>query len=235
MGCQTPCMTRLESKSSAPLACFFVSVQTINKTPEHIGVRRVANILNKHTIRYDCSEPPDHSFMRVVFVFSRIKQKKGVRQMKKLLTLTAVGAILTAPAMAVQKCVQFPTSLSSCNIRDSGGSFSIEMSISCSAAGISMKAIALCASASVDKGGTVSAGLVANTIDAESVAYGRYCWCKLVQPVESKWVLASSSQRSDFSSCSYDCAGICTNAMQGNDKYAELNIWPIMLENLLVD
>ena len=153
--------------------------------------------------------------------------------MKKLLTLTAAGALLTVPAIAVQKCVQLPTKGSGCSF--SSSSFSIEIPISCSAAGISMKAIALCASASVDKGGTVSAGLVANTIDAESVAYGRYCWCKLVQPVESKWVLASSSQRSDFSSCSYDCAGICTNAMQGNDKYAELNIWPIMLENLLVD
>ena len=31
------------------------------KTPDVLRVRRVANILNKHTIRIDCSEPPDHS------------------------------------------------------------------------------------------------------------------------------------------------------------------------------
>ena len=65
MGCQNPCIKRLESKSGTPVACFFVRCQTINKTPEHIGVRRVANILNKHTILDDCSEPPDH------FVYAR--------------------------------------------------------------------------------------------------------------------------------------------------------------------
>ena len=189
--------------------------------------------MNKHTIRYDCSEPPDHSFMRVVFVFSRIKQKKGVRQMKKLLTLTAVGAMLAAPAMAAQKCVQLPTKGSDCSF--SRSSFSIEIPISCSAAGISMKAIALCASAYADKGGTVSAGLVANTIDGEAMSYGPYyCWCKLVQPVESRWVLASSTSNDDFDSCSYLCSQKCAEAMWA-PKDVELDIWPIMLENLLVD
>ena len=34
-------------------------VVSIKKTPD-ICVRRAANILNKHTILSDCSEPPDH-------------------------------------------------------------------------------------------------------------------------------------------------------------------------------
>ena len=153
--------------------------------------------------------------------------------MKKLLTLTAVGAMLAAPAMAAQKCVQLPTKGSDCSF--SRSSFSIEIPISCSAAGISMKAIALCASAYADKGGTVSAGLVANTIDGEAMSYGPYyCWCKLVQPVESRWVLASSTSNDDFDSCSYLCSQKCAEAMWA-PKDVELDIWPIMLENLLVD
>ena len=39
----------------------FYAVLCVNEvTPDLFVVRRAVNILNKHTIRIDCSEPPGH-------------------------------------------------------------------------------------------------------------------------------------------------------------------------------
>ena len=47
----------------------FYAVLCVNEiTPDLFVVRRAVNILNKHTIRIDCSEPPGHLSFMVVFV-----------------------------------------------------------------------------------------------------------------------------------------------------------------------
>ena len=60
MGCRNPCTKRLGNEIPRLLACFLCPNEKY-QTPDSIyGVRRDANILNKHTILCDCFEPPDH-------------------------------------------------------------------------------------------------------------------------------------------------------------------------------
>jgi hypothetical protein len=58
MGCQNPYTKRLGKKFPRRWAYFLYPDE--DKSPDRSQVRRVANILNKHTILSDCSEPPDH-------------------------------------------------------------------------------------------------------------------------------------------------------------------------------
>ena len=79
MGCRNPyCMhSRNKSRNWANGVHFCVSfVDEIIKTPEPYWVRRVANILNKHTIHTDCFEPPDHSNLFGGFCFFANKTKE---------------------------------------------------------------------------------------------------------------------------------------------------------------
>jgi len=55
MGRQNPYTKRLEQ--TRRMACFLLQ---LNFSPDLFVVRRDANILNKHAILCDCSEPPGH-------------------------------------------------------------------------------------------------------------------------------------------------------------------------------
>ena len=63
------------------MAYFLCVVMCVDEmTPDLFVVRRAVNILNKHTIRIDCLQPPGHlCFVMVVFVLYARKTdaKKG--------------------------------------------------------------------------------------------------------------------------------------------------------------
>ena len=141
----------------------------------------------------------------VVFVFSR-KTMKGVEQMKKLLTLTAVGVILTAPAIAVQKCVALDSSTTTCTSTSAYGNADWSATCTTNGTSVPIKGIAMCSNQKTDaRYGTSDAITTVSTVaDTSNVN----CWCKMVEPAVSSWVflVADSSAGSCVIRCSLYCA-----------------------------
>ena len=162
---------------------------------------------NKHTIPYNCFEPPDHPFY-VWFCF--FLKQKGDKTMKKILTLTAVGAILTVPAMAVVQCVGLAAGT---ECRPSSDDSKIGWRATCNyntSNEISVKGIGICAQAQGYGQFDVLSDeefFVVST-DATSVNLTT-CWCRALTPFLSKWVLATTYPSS------LNCAKYCGQACGG--------------------
>ena len=173
------------------------------KTPD-INVRGAVNILNKQHNSNNCFEPPDHSFYARGFVFSR-RTKKGVKQMKKLLTLTATYAILTAPAMAVQKCVALDPNATICpsvGVAKHGGVNWQGLCYPGTGGRLSIEGLGVCS----DDDPTADSGDIIDDLYVISGA-GSNCWCRIISPAISSWVNVSSYGTAE--SCVYDCAQSC--------------------------
>ena len=143
----------------------------------------------------------------VVFVFSRIKQKKGVRQMKKLLTLTALGAILAAPVHAVQKCVALDASSTTCTSTPTAGNADWSATCTTNGTSVPIKGIAMCSNQKADA--TYGTSDAITTISSATDTTNLYCWCKMVEPAVSSWVFISpyTSAGDCARACSVGCAG----------------------------
>ena len=111
--------------------------------------------------------------------------------MKKLLTLTAVGALLAAPAMAVQKCVNL----------DAGDYGDREEDLYdrpdwfvsyVDYGGPVVRGIGICSS-DYNEPGTFSSRLDKLTFDGDNLENNKYCWCKMLSPAVSSWVFSSKS------------------------------------------
>ena len=127
--------------------------------------------------------------------------------MKKLLTLTAVGAILTAPASAVQKCVAFDTTTPEFIVQESYGSYDWTGDLE----NMTIYGVAACGFDSVsDDGSSISTSVQASAIDIED---NTYCWCRMISPAISKWVYNDTEGYFDSAiECSLSCAYACTVA-----------------------
>ena len=125
--------------------------------------------------------------------------------MKKLLTLTAVGVILAAPAMAAQKCVALDPSTTTCTSTQAYGN--ADWSARCTTNGISVpiKGIAMCSNQAADAqyGTSDAITTVSSTTDTTNVN----CWCKMVEPAVSSWVFIAASQSAG--NCAYYCSRHC--------------------------
>ncbi|MBE6460029.1 MAG: hypothetical protein E7009_03545 [Alphaproteobacteria bacterium] len=139
--------------------------------------------------------------------------------MKKLLTLTAVGAILTAPATAVQKCVTLDSS-KKCTRHEtnSEGYYKVNQNLTCYGTNneeVEVTVISAC----VDTGSTYAQGAALDNIERiDSLdAYGNdRCWCKMVSPAVSKWVYIDGDE--DFEWCAKSCTNTCA-AQMANTSY----------------
>ena len=151
----------------------------------------------------------------VVFVFSRIKQKKGVRQMKKLLTLTALGAILAAPVHAVQKCVALDASSTTCTSTPTAGNADWSATCTTNGTSVPIKGIAMCSNQKADAqyGTSDAITTVSSTTDTDNI----YCWCKMVEPAVSSWVY--NDTYTSAGSCEYACSIFCANYVQSVSKF----------------
>ena len=163
--------------------------------------------MNKHTIHKIVSNLLTTRIYSVVFVFSRIKQKKGVEQMKKLLTLTAVGAILAAPAIAVQKCVALDPSTTTCTSTPASGNADWSATCTTNGTSVPINGIAMCSNQKADaiNGTSDAITTVSSTTDTTNFN----CWCKMVEPAVSSWVFIGTFTSASIcaDSCSSNCAG----------------------------
>lgn len=150
----------------------------------------------------------------VVFVFSRIKQKKGVEQMKKLLILTAVGAILATPAMAVQQCVALTTS-STC-ASSTGWDYYTRFSGICGTKSTVVQGVALCTSA----GNTMTTFTTTNQLEFGTYAgANKVCWCRVIKPFVAYWTRAYNHTNED--ECLKGCANKCATLMKSNSSFRQ--------------
>ncbi|MBQ3039735.1 MAG: hypothetical protein IJD41_04225 [Alphaproteobacteria bacterium] len=131
--------------------------------------------------------------------------------MKKLLTLTVVGAILAAPAMAAYKCAPnwglpyFSKTLT--------GGYSGPMSdfsITYDANGTDMfimRASAQCSSRAPDF--STSSGMLG--WGALPLSAGTYCWCRIISPAISKWIpIADTTKFATAAACGTGCTSACS-------------------------
>ncbi len=146
--------------------------------------------------------------------------------MKKLLTLTAVCAVLTAPAIGVHKCVYTPTmdNWDVCTGGNDGiGDGKAGWHVECN--GIQYRGIATFSTSDV--------GDVAESIDSATAKPSEvYCYCKMIYPVLSKWIKVGSGFPTKtisgdiyntyiISSMNDDCSSWCVNYGYDGEGYAE--------------
>ena len=136
--------------------------------------------------------------------------------MKKLLTLTAVGAILSAPAIAVQKCVALGGDIS-CTSSYSSYLGKANWEATCTSNGVSVpiKGIAACSQeAGLDVGYTKFDDESNTDVELLPTVYSnsnynnKECWCKIISPAISRWVYTGRTY-ADVADCLYNCAKDC--------------------------
>ena len=130
--------------------------------------------------------------------------------MKKLLFLTAVGALLTAPAIAAQKCVVLDSNAEAISVdyklRGTDWSVSFE--------NVTVKGVAFCS----------SKACTADSISQKvSFGYSDFsnrcnCWCRMTSPAVSQWVWSGeqcpASGVGGGVNCMASCAAMCASSFQ---------------------
>ncbi|MBR2393107.1 MAG: hypothetical protein IKB05_01300 [Alphaproteobacteria bacterium] len=126
--------------------------------------------------------------------------------MKKLLTITAIGAILATPATAVQKCVALDASSTTCTSTPTAGNADWSATCTTNGTSVPIKGIAMCSNQKADA--TYGTSDAITTVSDSSDTTNKYCWCKMVEPAVSSWVYLGAVSSASFCvySCSYSCA-----------------------------
>lgn len=129
-------------------------------------------------------------------------------------------AILASTAChAAQKCVKL-TSSSICtddyNYWDNGNNLTAQGGQSdwgTTCGGVPVHGVSLCGSV----GGTVGRSVDSVTVSG-GIADNKYCYCKMVQPVVSRWVYAKQHSGGDGGAgdCHYWCANVCASMIITN-------------------
>ena len=138
--------------------------------------------------------------------------------MKKLLTLTALGAILTAPATAVQKCVALDSSTTTCTNIEAESLYR-GWKLTCTTNGIT---VPIEGTSSCSK--TLTTTTVGTIKDDLKIKYTEndtneiYCWCQMIRPLASSWVFAHKYS-SVGGGCMGGCAQKCAETFSGNATF----------------
>lgn len=134
--------------------------------------------------------------------------------MKKLLTLTAVGTLLTAPASAVQKCVALDLDTTQCTA-SYASNHSTEWSVDCTTDGVSVPITGI---ATCSRTAGSEEGEFVDTVEMPGSTGEWYCWCKMISPAVSPWVYYSSMS---YSFCWQKCAYYCAQRTAGTYWFRE--------------
>ena len=124
--------------------------------------------------------------------------------MKKLLILTAVGAILATPAVAVYKCVALDFDASALE----GGYFTAALWYA-TFPNYTINGVSRCASNTGTQGDTLTSISTSGT--------AKYCWCKTTNPLGSKWAYLFEAY--DAEECADYCHSECGTRMTDSDDY----------------
>ena len=135
--------------------------------------------------------------------------------MKKLLTLTAVGAILAVPASAVQKCVALDSSTTTCTSTMTYGKADWSATCTTNGTSVPIKGIAMCSNQAADAqyGTSDAITTVSSTTDTTNVN----CWCKMVEPAVSSWVFIYVYTSASY--CARDCSDYCAYRARSDSEF----------------
>ncbi len=131
--------------------------------------------------------------------------------MKKLFTITAIGVILTSPAMAVQKCVALDSSTTTCTSTSSSGDADWSATCTTNDTSVPIKGIAMCSNQAADAQYGTSDAIT--TVLGATDTTNLNCWCKMVEPAVSSWVFLSAHTSASLCAklCSAHCASHARN------------------------
>lgn len=175
-----------------------------------------ASAQNKHTIPYNCFEPPGHSNLFGGFLFVKKIKEKGA--MKSFLLVIVLGVVLSGPVFAVVQCVAL-NQYTTCDLESYTlgiGSLS-DIDLVCTTNGVetNVKLISVGSSATVSS----TVGTLVDDVNVERTTLTNlYCYCKMVYPVvSSKWVYAGKGGAGG-----YDCNWTCGTALLNDASFRQV-------------
>ena len=114
-----------------------------------------------------------------------------------------------APASTVTKCVKL-TSSTTCP--DYSGEYG-QSNWSATCDGVPIQGVTFCGS---QDGGSIGATTDAVTTSSTSTD-NKYCWCKMVSPAVSRWILSSAGMSVGY--CANACANLCASLAANNTSF----------------
>ena len=142
--------------------------------------------------------------------------------MKKIFALSAIIAVISAPAIAVQKCVAL-NSRTTCSIATANAGY-YEWSLNCITAKTSVvvSGVGVCSHVQGRKMGEVLSSLGSTELGTNTnpnvciQGDAKYCWCRMVSPAVSQWVHYAVGYPTE-AACMYNCTNDCANAIISDD------------------
>ena len=126
--------------------------------------------------------------------------------MKRSIFILLGMGILTGGAHAVQKCVALDASTTTCTSTPANGNADWSATCTTNGTSVPIKGIAMCSNQAADAqyGTSDAIKTVSGTTDTTNVN----CWCKMVEPAVSSWVLIYTYTSAGYCAfnCSYNCA-----------------------------
>ncbi|MBR2393155.1 MAG: hypothetical protein IKB05_01550 [Alphaproteobacteria bacterium] len=135
--------------------------------------------------------------------------------MKKLFTITAIGAMLAAPAIAVQKCVALDSSTTTCRSTVRSGKADWSATCTTNDTSVPIKGIAMCSNEKADAQYGTSDAIT--TVSSATDTTNIYCWCKMVEPAVSSWVFLNTA--TSAGNCAHGCSTNCGTAARNLSSF----------------
>lgn len=135
--------------------------------------------------------------------------------MKKILTLAALGAILTVPAMAVVQCVGLDASTTTCTSTLLDGKADWSATCTTNGTSIPIKGIAMCSNQKADAEYGTSDAIT--TVSSSSDTTNVNCWCKMIEPAVSSWGFIRTFVSAGI--CAYNCSDYCAAYVQNFSEF----------------
>ena len=135
--------------------------------------------------------------------------------MKNIVMLSAILAVVSVPAVAVQKCVALGRGTTCTGTgglsRPPTGKADWELTCTTDRTSVTVKGIGVCAAASGTTSSPVdslSTTACFSTGSCPASGDAVNCWCRMVSPALSQWVYSGLMYRSE-PECLYNCAAEC--------------------------
>ncbi len=134
----------------------------------------------------------------------------------KILIAGLLCAATIPPAFAVTKCVKLPSSTTTCtNLTISADDNQSNGTANCD--GVNFEFVGFCSSRGGSTGTTAAFLPASNTNNI-------YCWCKMVSPAVSSWVLYMDMPGSEcYRVCPYQCAYAINDASFRSGMFGSLS------------
>ena len=143
--------------------------------------------------------------------------------MKKLLMLTTVGAMLAAPANAVQKCVALNTESTECApLNPSLYLYTPWWEAKCTTndKNLLIKGIGACSRVQGNAYASAYPNDTIPTVSDSSDTTNVNCWCKMISPAVSRWVFAKT--HTSVGDCAASCAFYCVTQFRFSEFLSAL-------------